>query len=240
MFKQGLEGKYFYKTYFNCFVLSFLAGNVNAGGFMACGRFVTHVTGFATLFGIDMASGNLQLAIGMMSVPLYFLLGAMISAFLIDRRLKQGKPGLYHWVMALMVFCYLVASIGGQLGYFGIFGDGINLRQDYILLALLCGASGLQNASITTFSGSVVRTTHLTGITTDLGIGLVHLFFPSPERENYTKTVRANWLRVVTIAAFMLGSIAGAYLFLEFQYKGFFVPALISTYGMFATWQKKE
>jgi uncharacterized membrane protein YoaK (UPF0700 family) len=36
--------------------------------------------------------------------------------------------------------------------------------------ALLCAAMGMQNSMVTRLSGAVVRTTHLTGVVTDLGI----------------------------------------------------------------------
>ena len=68
------------------YVLSFLAGNVNAGGFLAVERFVTHVTGFATLFGIEIANGRLDQALGILSVPLFFLIGSTVSAYLIHHR----------------------------------------------------------------------------------------------------------------------------------------------------------
>ncbi len=41
---------------FHWFLLSFNAGCINAGGFLATGRFVSHVTGFATFFGVDLAN----------------------------------------------------------------------------------------------------------------------------------------------------------------------------------------
>lgn len=240
MFKHGLESKFYYKTFFHSFLLSFLAGNVNVGGFMSCGRFVTHVTGFATLFGIDVAHGSWRFAIGILSVPFYFLIGAMISAYLVDRRLHQGREAGYSIVMGLISFCLLMASLGGHWGWFGVFGGEINLGQDYLLLALLCGASGLQNAAITTSTGAVVRTTHLTGITTDLGIGVMRLFLPHQDQARRTREIRINILRVITIMAFMLGSCVGAFLFLEYQYLAFLLPASIACYAMVVTIKRQN
>ena len=60
----------------------------------------------------------------------------------------------------------LVASAClGYFHFFGEFGEEVRLKRDYFFLALLCAASGLQNAAITTASGATVRTTHLTGLT---------------------------------------------------------------------------
>ena len=204
---------------------------------MACGRFVTHVTGFATLFAIDVAHQSWSIALGILSVPFYFLLGTMLSAYLVDRRIHQGKQGGYVLVMGLITLCFALVIVGGFQGWFGYFGEGVNLEQDYLLLALLCGASGLQNAAITTSSGAVIRTTHLTGITTDLGIGLMKLiFYPSTQSpEQRTREMRINFLRIITIGAFILGGCVGAVLYLKYEYKAFLLPATISFYAMIAS-----
>ncbi len=240
MFKHDLTSQYYTKTYFNCFLLSFLAGSVNAGGFMASGRFVTHVTGFATLFGVDLVGGHWWAAIGTMSVPLYFLLGSMISGYFIDRRIHHGQKPAYALVMGLVFCCLLFVALGGHLKYFGLFGKEANIRQDYFFLILLCGASGIQNAAITTFSGAVVRTTHLTGITTDLGIGIVRVFSARKDAQKHVHETRANWLRLITILAFMLGSVIGAFSYLKLHYLGFLIPATIAAYATIVSIQQKE
>src|SRR3954469_18436639 len=76
--------------------LAFQAGVLNMGGLLACHSFVSHVTGFATLFGLELSKGNLETSSGLLLVPLFFLIGAMISGFLIDLRLKMHlKPRYY-------------------------------------------------------------------------------------------------------------------------------------------------
>lgn len=231
MFQHRLEDEGDLKTYFNWFLLSFLAGNVNAGGYLACHRFVTHVTGFATLVGVDVAHQRFDQAIGIFSVPFYFLLGVICSAFLVDRRIHQGKRPRYDWVMFLVFLCLTAAGIAGSLETFGQFGQVLLLKQDYFLLALLCAASGLQNAAITSASGATVRTTHLTGITTDLGIGLVRVWYTDPKSKTRQRTVRNNWLRAGSITSFLGGSIVGAFLFLHLHYQGFLLPAGIAFYS---------
>lgn len=214
----------------NWFLLSFLAGNVNAGGYLACARFVTHVTGFATLFGIDFANGDFDKAIGILSVPAFFLMGAMLSAYLIDRRFHRGHAPRYAFVMALVALCLVTAALVGHMKLFGEFGEPPRLKHDYFLLALLCMASGLQNAAITTSSGAAIRTTHLTGITTDLAIGLVRAGSLRDKADRYTREMRENWLRIGTIASFMVGSVVGVYTFQRSHYLGFLLPAAIAVY----------
>ena len=231
MFHHRLDDEGNLKIYFNWFLLSFLSGNVNAGGYLACHRFVTHVTGFATLVGVEVAESRFDQAVGIFSVPIYFLLGVMLSAFWVDRRIHNGKRARYDLVMLLVFLCLAAAGVLGSLEKFGTFGDALRLKQDYFLLALLCAASGLQNAAVTTASGATVRTTHLTGVTTDLGIGLVRAWYTPSKSANHRKSVRNNWLRIGSITAFLSGSIVGAFLFTHVHYKGFLLPAGIAFYA---------
>lgn len=221
------------KTYIDWLLLAFLAGAVNAGGFLAANRFVSHVTGFATIAGVDFAEGNWGGALGILTVPLYFLGGVMLSAYLIDRRAHEGKKPRYALVMGLVTTLLLLSAIGGHLGFWGEFGHEAELRYDYFFLSFLCAASGLQNAALTSATGATIRITHLTGLTTDLGIGLVRAAKRSksdPERR--LETIQ-NAMRAGTIVAFMLGSATGAVLYLRFHYLGFLMPAAIAAY---ATW----
>lgn len=222
---------------FHWFLLSFNGGAINAGGFLATGRFVSHVTGFATLFGVDVTSHQVEAAFGILSVPLFFLLGAFLAGLLIDRPIYRNQKPHFDWVMGLSALCLFLAAGGGELLHFGRFGDSIGLKQSYVLLVLLCLASGLQNGAITSSSGRSVRTTHLTGLTTDLGLGLARIFTFDLKQSRFHSEVRANYLRIGSIIAFVIGSAIGAWIFLKLGYKGFILPGLISTY---AAWHGKK
>lgn len=221
----------------NWFLLSFSGGCINAGGFLATGRFVSHVTGFATLFGVDVVNGQIEAAMGILSVPVFFLFGAFLAGLMIDRPVYLGKKPHFDWVMGLSALCLFTVAAAGALAQFGTFGDELTLRKSYLLLALLCLASGLQNAAITSSSGRSVRTTHLTGLTTDLGIGLSRALTFWAKKDRFSKEMWANYLRAGSIAAFVAGSAIGAGVFLRFGYSGFVLSALVATY---AAWHGKK
>jgi len=222
---------------FHWLLLSFNAGCINAGGFLATGRFVSHVTGFATLFGVDLIDRRFEAAVGIFSVPVFFLLGAFLAGLLIDRPIHQKKPPHFDYVMGLSALCLYLAAATGDLTQFEKLGSVIHLKQVYILLALLCLACGLQNAAITSSSGSSIRTTHLTGLTTDLGLGLARLFSFKSRDEGYRKEARANRLRAGTILSFVLGSAIGAWIFMKLGYRGFIFSGSITLY---AAWQGRR
>jgi uncharacterized membrane protein YoaK (UPF0700 family) len=217
-------------------ILAFQAGLLNIGGLLACHSFVSHVTGFATLFGLELNRVHYWTAMGMLIVPLFFLLGAMLSGFLVDLRLQMRKKPKYYIVFGALFLILLFVVIGGFNRFFGAFGEWHETSGDYTLLALLCLACGVQNGTVALVSRSVVRTTHLTGITTDLGIGLVRVLnqkrIPLKMMEEESK---ANFMRIGIICSFIAGSAFGVPLFDQLQYRGFLVPTLISGLLFFTT-----
>ncbi len=216
---------------FKWILMAFIAGNINAGGWMACQRFVTHVTGFATWFGIETAMGEWANALGMLSVPGFFIAGVMISAFLTDHAvMTHGKPR-FGLVMCLVAILLTITALSGEYNLFGLFGSSFDISSDYFLLALLCTASGLQNAAITVASGGAMRSTHLTGITTDLGIGLVRTWLAEADHEGLVRRESyRNKIRLGTVFGFVLGSVTGSILFMTTHYLGFLMPAALALY----------
>ena len=202
------------------------------GGFLACHTFVSHVTGYATLFGADLAIGRYTHAWSVLTVPLFFLIGAMFSGTIIDLRMRQNKKPLYPALFAFISLLLFIVSFFGVNGFLGEFGEPLNIPRDYFLLSVLCLICGMQNAAVTTASRAVVRTTHLTGITTDLGIGIVRVLANVLNKTENSEETSANLMRFAIIVSFVLGSIAGAYAFIKYQYLGFTLPALLSA-GLF-------
>jgi uncharacterized membrane protein YoaK (UPF0700 family) len=214
-------------------LMAFQGGLLNIGGFFACHRFVSHVTGFATLFGVGVSQHLYVPALGMLLVPLLFLSGSMISGKLVDIPIRIEKKPKYYVLFGVMFLLILIVIIGGENGYFGKFGEESVAFRDYLLLALLCLICGIQNGSVTTVSKAVIRTTHLTGITTDLGIGLVRVLHKKLLQGKVEEDLRANKMRIGIIFFFVFGSIVGGFVFRDFAYRGFLLPGLISG-GLFS------
>jgi uncharacterized membrane protein YoaK (UPF0700 family) len=209
-------------------VMAFQAGAINVGGFLACHKFVTHTTGFATQFGAEAGKGNWQNAVGLLSVPLFFLFGSFLSALFVDVRLQAKKIPLYFIVFGLMSFILTVIASAGSFGFFGTFGAVLDLKIDYYLVSNLALTAGLQNATVTSAFSSVIRTTHLTGLTTDLGIGIARLFKRAHTTSTRSNEVKANFTRMMIIFSFILGSGLSAFLFINYEYLGFLIPAVIA------------
>ena len=91
---------------------------------------------------------------------------------------------------------------------------------------------GLQNSLVTRISNAVVRTTHLTGIFTDLGIELSQLIFykTNNQKEKLIGTVK---LRLRIIFYFFFGGILGGILFNRLEFHSLFIPAFLLIIGLY-------
>lgn len=231
MLGHGFSLSHFSRLNFSLWcTLAFQGGMINAGGFLAASRFVSHVTGFATHFGTDLIEGNFESAFGMLTVPVFFLIGSMISALFIDRRTTRRKRPQYTQVIFLVGLIMITVAVMGWMNQFGTFGTAHDIRDHFNLLALLCLACGMQNAAVSTASGAIIRTTHLTGLTTDLGIGVIRSLSKHMPEEAHNMEVRKMTIRIGLIGSFTLGSAAGAFVFLRYQYLGFLAPGFISMF----------
>lgn len=216
------------RNLFIWFLLAFQGGALNTGGYLSVHRFVSHVTGFATLAGVDGAMAHWTEMLGMLLVPVFFVVGAMLSAWSVERQRIREKNPRYSFVFSIIIINLIFVAIYGGIGFFGQFGEPFNFGRDYFLLFLLSFTCGLQNAVISSASGAVIRTTHLTGLTTDFGIGLVRIW--TNRKNPHKPEVFANWCRLGIFISFFLGSLIGAFVYYQFQFFGFFLPVFISLF----------
>lgn len=206
-------------------LFAFAAGTVNASALYACQTFVTHVTGTVTRLGVEIA--HLTLALDFALVLFCFIAGAMIAGLLINGRARRGKRPLH--AVPLWMACVIVAftAIGGHFGLLGHFGGEVNRPIDFVLLSILSFAMGLQNAAVATSTGLLVRTTHLTGPATDLGIHLAEL--PFVEGEDLLVSKRHAALRAGKIVAFAAGAAVAVPLAHRIGFLVFLLPAFLMT-----------
>ncbi|MDP4078423.1 YoaK family protein [Acidovorax sp. A1169] len=203
--------------------LAFVAGAINAGGFLAVQQYTSHVTGMVSAVADNLALGQLGLVVDGIVAVLSFLLGAMCCAVLVNFARRKGMASEYALPLLLesvLILCF--GLLGARLASF----EGLLLP---FTVVLLCFIMGLQNAVVTKLSGAVIRTTHMTGIVTDLGIELGKLLYWNADRSAANR-VRADRERMKVLGglflAFLLGGISGAFGFEAFGY-GFTIPVAV-------------
>lgn len=208
--------------------LAFQAGFVNTGGFLACARFVSHMTGFSTQVGISFSQHDYLMALEMLSAPASFVLGAVFSALAIDRPVVLGQKPHYLVVMFGILLLYSTITAAGVLGFFGPFGEELLYGRDFLLMSLLCFICGLQNACFSSLTRGQIRTTHLTGIMTDIGIAFVKIFYLPPKGREVVVLRRLNYVRMLTVLSFSLGATVSALMFGRLGYVAFAVLMVTS------------
>ncbi|RUT30296.1 DUF1275 domain-containing protein [Arsenicitalea aurantiaca] len=186
-------------------VLTFVAGAVNAGGFLAIGWYTSHMTGIVSLAADSLVLGALDLVWPALLAVLAFIAGAASSAVLVNwgrrnRRSRQYAYPILFEAALLLGFGGLAAVLGPD----GPFGP---------LIGVLCFIMGLQNATVTKLSGARIRTTHLTGMITDIGIEIGKALYREA-RDDPAHPVRADReklkLLLGLVSAFFLGGLSGA------------------------------
>ena len=189
--------------------LACVAGMVNVVGYLGFEhQAITHLTGTTSLLGAALAQGNLRSVLQLAGMLLAFMLGAVLSGLLIkDSVLQLGR----RYGVALAVEAVLLALA------VPLFEQG-----SFVGPLLAAVAIGLQNAMATTYSGAIIRTSHVSGMFTDLGITIGHAMRGLPVDR------RRLSLCLVIITAFLAGGIVGALLYGQWQYRALYLPALLT------------
>lgn len=196
-------------------LLSFVAGIVNITGVLAIKTLTTNVTGHFAYFAEEIMRKDFTAAITFFVFTLFFLLGAFTSNF-ISEFVAKTNPDSSH-IIPISLEITLLAVVA----FFGTASNLASLEGKSMAFAMLF-AMGIQNSLVTKISQSTVRTTHLTGLFTDLGIELSQLFFyKKPEEKRKLKT--NIYLRFSIISFFFIGCVLGGFLFKTLEIKTLFV-----------------
>lgn len=196
------------------FTLAFVAGATNAGGFLAVHQYTSHMTGVVSAMADNLALGGYDLVLDAAGAVLSFLLGAACTALIVNYVRRRRLYSEYALPLLLEAALLLV---------FGVLGAQLQAVQGLFIpftVMLLCFIMGLQNALVTKLSHAEIRTTHMTGIVTDIGIELGKGLYWNLDR-NLPK-VGANRERLGVLATLLFcffgGGVAGA---IGFKHFGF-------------------
>jgi len=198
-------------------LLCVVAGFVNSAGFLGFSVLTTNVTGHAALFAERLAMEDWKTARVVALWMFLFLAGAFVSSLVVS---FIGRNQRFSYVIPIIIEIAVLLMVA-LLGY--RYDNSLVAKE--IFAGSLLFAMGLQNSLVSIVSGSAVRTTHLTGTFTDLGIEMAQLF--QKDAENTTALKIRIKLRLVIVLFFMCGALAGAYLFHYFSFSAFLVPASI-------------
>ena len=188
-------------------LLAFVAGAINAGGFLAVHQYTAHMTGLISGMAENLARGAYDLVAAGAAAVLAFLAGAACTAILVNHSRRRHA----RTVGAAPLLLEALLLLG-----FGLLGARLTRLEGVVVpitVMLLCFMMGLQNALITKLSNAEIRTTHVTGIVTDIGIEVGKLLYWNdprlPERPVQANLVRLRLLSLL-VGAFFIGGASGA------------------------------
>lgn len=204
------------------FWLASIAGAVNAIGLLGFKhQAVSHLTGTSTLLGLSLVTHDTEEMVHLFLILASFVVGAAVSGVLIGK--EALRLGRRYGVALLLEAALLLAAMwalhaGSSLGHF-----------------LASAACGLQNGMVTTYTGATIRTTHVSGLFTDLGTMLGHRLRGHP------LDFRRAVLYLLLITGFVFGGTWGAYAFARVHFFALIIPAtaaavLAPVYWIYSRW----
>jgi uncharacterized membrane protein YoaK (UPF0700 family) len=199
--------------------LCFTAGLVNICGVLALGVLTTNVTGHFAYFAEGVFKKDALPGFFFLFYILAFLSGSFVSNLLTEYFAGKDHKAPHNAAMFSEILLLLIM---------GLFGDifiswGVSKP---LLACMLLFAMGLQNSLVSKISNSIVRTTHLTGLFTDLGIELSQLFFYKGESQR-KQLLHSISLRCGIIAFFFAGCVVGGFLYMSLKFRILIIAAII-------------
>ncbi len=203
-------------------LLSFVAGLVNVAGFLAVQKLTTNVTGHFAFFVDEIFKLNFWAGFIYFIYIFFFFLGSFSSSLFVEIILRKND----RFVFILPILLETIILI-----FVAIYGQNLILKNANLLACSLLYAMGLQNSLVTRISNATVRTTHLTGLFTDLGIELSQLFFYKT-KETKNILYSSIKLRLTIISFFFSGGIMGGIFYSSLELHVLFIPALLLILGL--------
>ena len=193
---------------------AFTAGMVNVASLILFFSFTSNVTGHYAILAEEIAAGKWFQVIVVLSWILLYMFGSFVSNFIVIHG-RNRHSFLSHSVpLGIEMICLLI------VGFYGTNYYQETLIETEVLTALLLFAMGIQNGLTASISNFSVKTTHLTGLTTDLGI---HLSLITKRSYRKNRAVVSKLKLMVAIAtAYLTGGVIAGSITLFFEFKVFF------------------
>lgn len=186
------------------YVMAVLAGAINAGGFFAIGHYASHVTGTLSRGASWLLNGNWWEVLIAAAAVVSFILGAAHANWTIlwvKRRRGRSSYGVSLLAEAIYLLMFAAfASLSME--------EMTKLRENLIMVSL-CFIMGMHNTIMSVLSSSAIRSTHMTGTATDLGIEVSKLLYYSRRHHPRLPDVQPNPQKARFLAGMMMSFLSG-------------------------------
>ncbi|MCH7297070.1 YoaK family protein [Acinetobacter higginsii] len=199
------------------FFLALNAGMVNVLGlFTVLHQSVSHMTGNVSMLAMSLLDWQPEHFIYLSLVILCFVIGSFYSGLILGNGSvafgrRYGLP--LSLVAIFLVLTWLL------LPYFPRYG-----------LLWACVAMGVQNAMVSHYKGAIIRTTHLSGVLTDIGLALGY------KARGLKVEKRRIFLHLLIFIGFLSGGLIASLLYPYLNLQTFLIPAALSLAMSVAYW----
>lgn len=194
---------------------AFTAGMVNVASFLIFLSFSSNVTGYFAIFAAEIVRGNFHQVFVVLGWILLFFFGSFTSNMIVIHFNGRNKFFAHSVPLILEIICLLAVGFYGQYFYHE------TLKETELLLSIMLFAMGLQNGLTASISNFAVKTTHLTGAVTDLGI-LFSMFTKKEFRENQEMIAKAKLITAITVS-YVVGAIMAGLVYNHVHFRLFYI-----------------
>jgi uncharacterized membrane protein YoaK (UPF0700 family) len=191
------------------FFLAVNAGMINVLGLMTVlHQAISHMTGNVSLLAMSLVQGQWESLLYALAIVTSYVIGSMYSGLILaNSHFRLGRR--YGLPLSLVAFFILLCWLC------------LPAWPRYALLWAAV-AMGLQNAMVSHYQGAIIRTTHLSGVLTDLGLAIGYWL------RGLKVGKRRIILHLLILFGFLIGGIIASLIYPLLQLNAFLIPAGLS------------
>lgn len=214
---------------------AFKAGYINSVGFLMTGKFVSHVTGFGTQVGIAMGHQEYFFGTELLVIPISFIAGGVFTSWILDQDYLPHETPQYWKVQVVITLLIGMVIFCGHLAGGSNFPQSFDADENYntlelAIIGMLCLICGLKNSLVTWCTYGKIRVTHLTGLSTDIGLNLIRTFYSKQPAPRFKEDRFINIHRLLTLGFFSFGACLSAILYTHWGLSSLVLPMIISIF----------
>lgn len=208
-------------------IMSFQAGYVNVGGFYTSGTFVSHVTGTSSNIGIGLSNLDWLFILNFIVILISFIGGAAFASFYTARCQDREKEPKYLKVLIVKAFFFFLVLLLSEMDI--LFPELLSKTTiNTWIIFFLSFCCGVQNSTCAIATGGFLKPTHMTGLSTDIGINIARYFNFKGDQEVAKEEIRKNYLRMFILMSFISGGVIASFIFSKNGHYGFVFPFVSS------------
>lgn len=202
---------------------AFVSGATNVAGVIAFLAFTTNMTGHFANLAKNVIESNYEHVIIFLVWVILFFAGAFTANFLV--RWQSHKSAYRANALPIIIEMAILLFVA----FYGRNYYNETLEEKRLITSAVILAMGLQNGLVSNISGGLIKTSHLTGVFTDLGADVAEWLYPNNTKK-ITVIKSKMYIRLTILAFYFLGALAGGYFFEEYEFAIFyFIPVILFT-----------